>query len=190
MTIKLITYARTFSPYSYQFKSNVCVSVFMVVRGDKLLKRSFKEINDYTPEFSAQYSEIDAFTAGLEWICKNIPDLSTERLEVVFSGISRTKIKKDIENSTTLNGYKRDHIFKMLEKFNAVLYSAQGKIYSEEENDMYNLYAFSDKIFEMFYGRDNGFMHQIYDTTDSKHGIIVGEPELRWREGNPKSEWT
>jgi len=189
MTVKLITYARIFFPYEKQYKSAVGIAMFMVVRGDKLLKRSFKEIDDYTPMYAAQYCETDAFLAGLEWIQKNIPAIETERLEVVFSGAARTKVKNDIDNADTINGYRRNHILDIIKNFDSVVYSAQGKIYSEDENDMYNLYAFSDKVFEMHYGRDNGFMHQIYDATNPKEIVLVGEPELRWRDGIPTEEW-
>ncbi len=190
MTIKLITYARTFYPYVQQSKSTVGIALFMVVRGDKLLKRSFKEIDDYTNEYAAQYCETDAFVAGLEWIQNNIPAIETERLEVVFSGASRTKVKKDIDNAETINGYRRDKILGILKNFDSVVYSAQGKIYSDDDNDIYNLYAISDRMFEMHYGRDNGFMHQIYDMENQKNIVTIGEPELRWSDGKPVTEWS
>lgn len=190
MTIKLITYVRGFYPYIGQSKSLVCVAVFMVVRGGKLLKRSFSEINCYTQEFAMQYSELDAFMAGLSWISENIPDLDKQKLEIVFSGSARTKIKNDIEKSTTVNNYNRSDILQMLKNFGSVTFSAQGKIYSDDDDDTFNLYEFSNKVFEMYYGRDNGFMHQVYENASNNTIVLVGDPELRTRDERPIEEWS
>jgi hypothetical protein len=191
MTIKLVTYARVFYPYIMQTKLPVGIAVYLVVRGDKLLKRSFAEINSYTVEYAPYFSEIDAFTQGLDWIVNNVQYVHKQRLEVVFSGAARTKIKKNMDDKETDHNYDYIRISKLLSAFNAVVYSAQGKIYSDGDGDnIYNLYDFSNKVFEMFYGRDNGYMHQVFDMTDPKYGIIVGEPEMRHRNGFPRTEWS
>jgi len=190
MTIKLVTYARVFYPFVMQTKIPSSVAVYLVVRGDKLLKRSFTEILDYTSEYSAHYSELDAFEHGLLWIVNNIPDANKERLDVVFSGSSRNNIKNDIEKGATLNGYLGEKISKLLLNFDSVTYSAQGKIYSDgDDNNMYNLYDFANKVFEMYYGRDNGFMHQVYDTVN-KQFVLMGEPEIRHGNESPKQGWS
>jgi hypothetical protein len=190
MTIKLITYSRAFYPYVWQYKITVMIEVFLVLRGDKLLKRSFAETSAYSSE-GIPYGEIDAFAAGLSWIIQNVPDVDNERLEVVFCGAARTKVKKDIENGALFNNYKLESILAMICKFGGVIYSSQGKIITEDDNDIFNLYDFANKVFELHYGRDIGFMHTIYEEVgENKKMMIVGEPEIRLRGGSPTEGWS
>jgi hypothetical protein len=190
MTIKLITYSRTFFPYIWGYKIPVMIELFLVMRGDKLLKRSFTETSSYSNE-GAPYAEIDAFAAGLSWIIQNVSDINKERLEVVFCGAARTKVKKDIENGILLNDYKLESILDMISKFDGITYSTQGKIITEDSDDKFDLYNFTNKVFEMHYGRNIGFMHTIYEEVgEDKKMMIVGEPEIRWRNGSPVVEWS
>ena len=190
MTIKLITYSRTFFPYIWGYKIPVMIELFLVMRGDKLLKRSFTETSAYNNE-GMPYAEIDALATGLSWIIQNVPDIYKERLEVVFCGAARTKVKKDIENGALFNNYKLERILKMICKFDGVIYSSQGKIITEDDNDIFNLYDFTNKVFELHYGRDIGFMHTVYEEVgEDKKMMIVGEPEIRWRNGSPVVGWS
>jgi hypothetical protein len=190
MTIKLITYSRAFYPYVWQYKTTVTIEVFLVLRGDKLLKRSFAETCAYANE-GTSYGEIDAFAAGLSWIIQNVPDVDKERLEVVFCGAARTKVKKDIENGALFNNYKLESILAMICKFGGVIYSSQGKIITEDDNDIFNLYDFANKVFELHYGRDIGFMHTIYEEVgENKKMMIVGEPEMWLKYGSPTEGWS
>ena len=190
MTLKLITYSRAFYPYVWQYKIMSMVEVFLVVRGDKLLKRSFAETCAYSSE-GMPYGEIDALASGLSWIIQNVPDVSKERLEVVFCGAARTKVKKDIENGLLMNDYQLEHILAMICKFDGITYSSQGKIITEDDNDIFDLYNFANKVFEMYYGRDNGFMHTVYEEVgENKKMMIVGEPEIRWKTGSPTMGWS
>jgi hypothetical protein len=188
MTIKLITYARAFYPYIWGQKSTIMISVFLVIRDGKLLKRSFAEIDGYTNE-GVLYAEIDALVAGISWIIQNVPDINREKLEVVFCGTSRTKIIKGIKNGEWFNDYKRAQVLGMVHQFDDVKYFSQGEII--DDNPIYDLYGFANKIFELYYGRDNGYLHTIYEETgENKKMMIVGEPEVRWKDGYPNTEWS
>ena len=190
MTIKLITYSRAFFPYIWQYKTTVMIGAFLVLRENNLLKRSFAELCGYMGEGTA-YAEIDALAAGLSWIIQNVPDIERETLEVVFCGVARTKIKKDIENGALLNDYKLKQVLEMILKFDNVIYSSQGKIIGEDDDDTYNLYDFANKVFELYYGRNNGYMHAIYEEVgENRKMMIVGEPEMRWKKGLPIEEWS
>jgi len=186
MTIKLITYSRAFYPYILGYKAMVIIGVFLVMDGDKLLKRSFAELCGYIGE-GATYAEIDALGNGIRWIVCNVLDTQNEKLEVFFCGAPRARMKKDIENRVLMNNYRRDEIFNMIEKFKEVKYTSQGKIISED--DIYDLYGFSNKVFELRYGRDNGYLHSVYET-EGENVRIVGEPELWWRHGMPSEAWS
>lgn len=186
MTIKLITYSRAFYPYVYGYKVLVIIGVFLVMRGEKLLKRSFAEMCGYTT-VGMPYAEIDALKEGLSWIVVNVPEFEKENLEVFFCGVSRATMKKDIENGVTLNDASRKEIFEMIAKFESAKYTSQGKIISED--DTYNLYDFANKVFELRYGRDNGYVHEVYEEKKGKVRMI-GEPELWWRNGSPAEVWS
>jgi len=172
MTIKLITYARAFFPYIWQYKTTTMIGVFLVLKDNKLLKRSFAEVCGYTNEGVA-YAEIDALTAGLSWIIQNVPGIEREKLEVIFCGSARVRMKKDIENGALLNNYKLYQVLKMVLMFDDVSYHSQGKIISEDDDDTFDLYNFANKAFEFYYGRDNGYVHTIYEEVGENKKMMI-----------------
>ena len=186
MTIKLITYSRAFFPYIFGYKIIVAIRVFLVTRDGKIIKRGFSETSSYAFN-GMQYAEIDALGEGLSWIIANVPGFEKEKLEVFFCGASRTTMKKDIEVGVLMNGYRCKEIFDMIEKFDEVRYTSQGKIISEDS--AFDLYEFSNKVFELHYGRDNGYVHIVYEYINGKPHFI-GEPELWWRNGAPSEAWS
>ncbi|HPE06145.1 MAG TPA: hypothetical protein PLW50_00290 [Smithellaceae bacterium] len=186
MAIKLITYSRMFFPFVWGSKLPVAVAVYLVMRGDKLLKRSFMHTTEYNSD-GFQYAEIDALHEGLSWIIANVDNPDSESVDVVFCGATRVKVKNNIENGTTFNEYKLESILDMISKLKGIRYSVQGKIISDDP--VYDLYGFSTRAFEMYYGSDNGFTHDIFDMKDPKHIKLVGEPEMWLRNGFVPARW-
>jgi hypothetical protein len=191
MTIKLITYTKSFYPYVYQFKNLVVIGVFLVFRDGKFLKRGFGEITGYTKE---QLAEFDTLAAGLSWITRNVPlpDTECETLNVIFCGGSRTSMKKNMERGAISDIYRYDDIMTEIvkAKYGSVSYSAQGKII--DDDPVYDLFGFATKVFEMFYGKDNGYTHPVYE--EIKNGektkmMMVGDPEIRQRTKTMDTEW-
>jgi len=187
MAIKLITYSRIFNPYVWGYKTNTVIVIYLVFDGEKFLKRGFAEHAEYTFG-GAIYAEIDALDAGLLWITKNIPDFEKDNLEVIFCGASRAKLIKSANSGEPFSDYKTG-VLEIIRKFKGVRYSSQNKIISD--NPVFNLYEFSNEVFELFYSRDNGYLHKVHDEIDEKKRIhLVGEPEIRWKNGAPATEWT
>ena len=134
------------------------------------------------------YAEIDALEAGLSWITKTVPGFEKENLEIIFCGASRVKMLKGARDGTSFSEYKPT-IPETVRKFKEVRYSSQGKIISDDP--IFDLYGFSDGIFELYYGTDNGYLHKVHDEFDEKKEVhLVGEPEIRWKNGMPTTEWT
>lgn len=191
MTLKLITYTKSFYPYVYLFKNMIIIGVFLVFRDGKLLKRGFGEMTAYTSEHLA---ESDTLVAGLSWITQNVPlpDTECESLNVIFCGGSRIAMKKNMEHGTISEIYRYDDIMTEIvkAKYGSVSYSAQGKII--DDNPIYDLFSFATKVFEMFYGKDNGYTHPVYEEVKSGEKtkmMMVGDPEIRQRNKSIFTEW-
>lgn len=189
MTLKLITYVKSFYPYTYLFKRMIIIGVFLVFRDGKLLKRGFAEMTAYTSE---RLAESDTLVAGLSWITQNVPDTECETLSVIFCGGSRMTMKKNMEHGTISEIYRYDDIMTEIvkSKYDRVSYSVQGKII--DDNPVYDLFGFSTKVFEMLYGKDTGYTHPVYEEVengDKKRVVMVGDPEIRQRNTSIFTEW-
>ena len=186
MTIKLITYTKTFFPYTYQVKTPVIIGVFLVFKDNKFLKRGYGEITGYTKESLAEF---DTLAAGLKWMTQNIPDTECEALNVIFCGGSRNSMKKDMEHGAVSGIYRYDDIMTEIlkAKYDRVSYSAQGKII--DDDPVYDLFGFSTKVFENFYGKDNGWTHPVVEGWGEKKVTMVGDPEIRQRGNQMNTEW-
>jgi len=187
MSLKLITYTKSFYPYLFQLKIRSIIGVYMVLRDGKLLKRSFAEMVGYNDE---ELAESDALANGLAWISKNIPDIERERLDVALCGNGRTDMKKKLENGGE-NIHRRSEIMKIIIQFDEVHYAAQGKII--DDDPMYDLFGFANKVFELFYGRDNGYMHHVYEEEEIGGKIkvtMIGEPEIHHKNRKPDWVWS
>lgn len=160
------------------------IAVFMVVEDGVVLKRSAAEVTCFK---DLLYVEIDALVAGLSWIIQNVDDVHTKSLDVIFCGGARTKLKRDISAGSMINDYGYADIMKMVQEFNVVTYSTQGKI--DSDDSAYDLFGFASKVFALFYGDDQSYNHQIIEKDDKNHMTIVGEPEIHWRNGAPKEVW-
>lgn len=187
MSIKLITFSRVFFPFIWGYKATTMIVIYLVFNGETFLKRGFAELAGYT--FSGvAHAEIDALTAGLSWITKNVPDFEKESLEVIFCGASRAKLLKGALSGESFSDYDPG-VLETIRKFKGVRYSSQNKIVSDDP--VFNLYGFSNEVFELFYSRDNGYLHKVHDEIDEKKRVhLVGEPEIRWKNGMPTTEWT
>jgi hypothetical protein len=194
MSLKLITYTKIFTPYIFGFKTPITLGIFVVTQGDKRLKRSFAEIDGFLAGDGILYPEIETFIAGLSWIIQNIPRNERKALDVVLSGAGRLKAKRDIGGGDLLNGYRDKDTFALIKEFNDISYTVQGKIISDDDDDTYDLPGFASKVFDMLYGKDNGYTHDIYEEHDDGNGkktmVVIGEPEIRWNRGAPSIVWS
>ena len=167
-------------------RQSTIIAVFLVIEDNKLLKRSFAEVTDCK---ELLYAEIDALKAGMSWIVQNVEDIHAKSLDVIFCGGGRTKMKRDITAGSMLNEYGYRDLMKLVLEFNTVSYSIQGKII--DDDPIYDLYSYATKAFELMYGDDNGYMHKIIDKVEGTNKIlIVGEPEIHWRNGSPQEVWS
>ena len=186
MTLKLITFTHAFNTYIWQIRHAPIIGVFLVVENNKVLKRSSSEIFFCT---DILYAEIDTLKAGMSWIVQNVEDIHAKSLDIIFCGGGRIKMKRDITAGSLLNDYCYRDLMKLVLEFNTVSYSIQGKII--DDNPVYDLYGYATKVFALMYGDDNGYTHQIVDKVEGTNRlIIVGEPEIHWRNGSPQEVWT
>ena len=185
MTLKLITYTHTFNTYVWQMKTLTSIAVFLVVEDGVVLKRSAAEITCFK---DILYAEIDALIAGLSWIIQNVEDVHTKSLDVIFCGSARMKIKRDITAGSMLNDYGYNELMTLVQEFNTVSYAIQGKII--DDDPVYDLTTFASKVFELMYGDDQSYSHQIISKDEATNKMtIVGEPEIHWRNGSPQEVW-
>ena len=192
-TIKLCTYTKSFFPYIYGQKQRIIMCMFLVIEDGKILKRSFSECSIF---FAEENAEIGAFRTGLEWILQNKKNIGDINIQVIFCGAPRVEIKKKVDDGTFFSKspdgnyyetYCAGDIYPMLLLFNKVTYSTAsrvmfggGKDDDSESARKFDMFGAVTKLFELFYGTDNGYGHP----------AVGGQPELRWGNGAPREVWT
>jgi hypothetical protein len=83
--------------------------------------------------------------------------------------------------------------------FNKVTYHVASRITIKDgENDddkteLFDMYAAATKFFSLLYGDDINYGHAITQDVEDNgivKKVLVGMPEIRWRNGVPISKWT
>lgn len=179
------------------------IGIYLVIVDGKIIKRSFSELG-YTKTGEIG-GEFDALNAGIEWIVNNIEDLHNTIIQVFFCGTHRTECKRMIDAKDPIpsggmigrNGeISQRGIETLTTKFGKIEYFTSSRVLTHEgsskdtvEAKVFNLYDMANTIFELLYG-DSDFKHDVIvdDTVDGfTRKILVGQPEIRWRDGTPKS---
>jgi hypothetical protein len=180
-TVKLCTYTRGFYPTIWDYRIYTILAVFLVIVDGKIVKRSYSEMA-YTK--SAEIlAEFDALGAGLEWIVKNYTQEETE-VQILFCGAHRAQCKKIFDDNETYPIHDIN-IHNLTKKFAKVSH------YSTARMNEANLYDMTNKIFALLYG-DSAFNHEVihkYEEDGIQKQILVGQPEIRWYMGAPKTLW-
>lgn len=205
-TVKLCTYSRSFYPYIWGQKNRTVIGAYLVLEDGKILHRGFRECYEYTSEYHA---EDEAMGKGLDWIVANVDDLRDTNLQVFLCGAARNDIKKRIDDGSFFardelrNNIKdpfgfhgNENLFKL---FNKVTYHVASRITIKDgENDddkteLFDMYAAATKFFSLLYGDDINYGHAITQDVEDNgivKKVLVGMPEIRWRNGVPISKWT
>lgn len=204
-TVKLCTYSRSFYPYIWGQKNRVVVAAFLVLEDGRILKRGFRDCTEYSIE---DHAENEAMAKGLNWIVANIDDLRDTNLQVFLCGAARNNIKKRVDDGSFFardelrNNIKEpfgfpgnENLFKL---FNKVTYHVASRITikdgedDDDKTELFDMYAAATRFFSLLYGDDTNYGHTVIQDVE-EDGIIkkimVGMPEIRWRNGVPMSEW-
>jgi hypothetical protein len=202
-TVKLCTYTRGFYPTVWSYRMFTVIGIYLIIVDGKIIKRSFSELG-YTKagEFGGEF---DALNAGLEWIVKNIKDPRKTTVQVFFCGSHRAECKRIVDSKDPIpaggmigrNGEIIQYgIENLIKKFNKVEYFTTSRVLTHEgsskdtaEAVIFSLYDMAHTIFELLYG-DSDIKHDVLvdEAVDGfTRKILVGQPEIRWSDGTPKS---
>jgi hypothetical protein len=191
-TVKLCTYTRGFYPTVWGQHIFTVIGIYLIIVDGKIVKRSFSEMAyNKTGEFQGEF---DALKAGLEWITENMTSHRDINVDVMFCGSRRTECKtivdRDLPFPVTVS-----HLVGI---FNKVSYYSVSRIMinngendDPEDAERFDIYDMASNVFLLLYG-DSDPKHEVihrFDEDGIQRQILVGQPELRWDDGVPKSMW-